>query len=164
MIIGLLLNYLCLLPILGKKFVVFWNASFFSKYEKKTSHNMLCLMLDRRLKNLHLIFYFIGHEKNVSIVEKYDKQSLYPMLLKCYHCLHPIVESKVGCVDQTINVDFNLDIFEQTPNTIEPTKELVIKCFLIFKIQENYRDAIALFNVKFWTQPYEYSNYNNSDE
>jgi hypothetical protein len=90
-------------------------------------------MLDHRLKNLCLILFFVGHEKNVSIVEEYDKQSLYPMLLKCYHCLHPIVESKVGCVDQTTNVDFNLDIFEQTPNTNEPTKELVTKCFFIFR-------------------------------
>jgi hypothetical protein len=53
------------------------------------------------------------------------------MLLKCYHCLHPIVESKVGCVDQTTNVDFNLDIFQQNPNTNEP--KLVTKCFLILK-------------------------------
>jgi hypothetical protein len=74
MIMGLLLNYLCLLPISRRKFVVFWNFVF-SKYEEKTSHNMLCLMLDLRFKNLHYIY--IGHEKNVSIVEEYDKQSLY---------------------------------------------------------------------------------------
>jgi hypothetical protein len=33
------------------------------------------------------------------------------MLLKCDHYLHPMAESKVGCVYQIINVDFNLDIF-----------------------------------------------------
>jgi hypothetical protein len=33
------------------------------------------------------------------------------MLLKCDHYLRPMAESKVGCVYQIINVDFNLDIF-----------------------------------------------------
>jgi hypothetical protein len=55
------------------------------------------------------------------------------MFLKCYNCLHPIVESKVGCVYQITNVDFNLDIFEQTLNTNELMKELVTKYFLIFR-------------------------------
>jgi hypothetical protein len=39
------------------------------------------------------------------------------MLLKCDHYLHPMAKSKVGCVNQIINVDFNLDIFWQTPST-----------------------------------------------
>jgi len=39
------------------------------------------------------------------------------MLLKCDHYLHPMAKSKVGCVDQIINVDFNLNIFWQTPIT-----------------------------------------------
>ncbi len=37
--------------------------SFFFKHEEKKSHNMLCLMLDPRFKNLHLVFSFICHEE-----------------------------------------------------------------------------------------------------
>jgi hypothetical protein len=53
---------------------------------------------------------FIGREKGVNIVKNYDKQSLYPMLLKCYHYLS--YDSEVGCVDETTNANSNLDIFE----------------------------------------------------
>ncbi len=52
-------------------------------------------MLNPRLKNLCLVFSFMGHKENVSIVEEYDRQSLYPMLLKCYHYSHPMAEFKV---------------------------------------------------------------------
>jgi hypothetical protein len=52
--------------------------------------NMLCFMLDPRFKRFHLRFSFLGCEKRVSIIEEYDGQSLYPMLLKCYHYLHPM--------------------------------------------------------------------------
>ncbi len=36
-------------------------------------------MLDPKLKNLCLIYIFIGREEGVNIVEEYDKQLLYPM-------------------------------------------------------------------------------------
>jgi hypothetical protein len=55
------------------------------------------------------------------------------MLLKCYHYLHSIVESKVRCVDQIIDANSKLDIFEQTFSTSEQMKELVTKTLLIFK-------------------------------
>jgi hypothetical protein len=58
---------------------------------------MLFLMLDPKLKNLCLIYIFIGREE---IVEEYDKQLLYPMFLKCYHHLHTMTKSRVECVDQ----------------------------------------------------------------
>jgi hypothetical protein len=51
---------------------------------------MLSLMLDPRFKSLCLIFSFIGYGEGVNIVEEYDIQSLYRMLLKCYHHLHPM--------------------------------------------------------------------------
>jgi len=54
---------------------------------------------------------FIGHENRVNIVKKYDQQSLYPMLLKCYHYLS--YDSKVGCVDETTNANSNLDFFNK---------------------------------------------------
>jgi hypothetical protein len=43
-------------------------------------------MLGSRFKNLHiLISSFIGLKQNKAIVVKYNKKTLYPMLLKCYH-------------------------------------------------------------------------------
>jgi hypothetical protein len=76
----------------------------------------------------------------VNIVEKYDRQSLYPMLLKCYQYLHPKAKSKVGCAYKIRHTKFDLNIFEQTPstsetnhNTSEPTIELVIREMLIFR-------------------------------
>ncbi len=54
-------------------------------------------MLDPKLKNLCLIYIFIGREE---IVKEYDKQLLYPMFLKCYHHLHAMTKSRVECVDQ----------------------------------------------------------------
>jgi hypothetical protein len=46
-------------------------------------------MSDPRFKSLRLVYSFIGHEQGVAIVEKYSERSLYPMLWKCYHHLHP---------------------------------------------------------------------------
>jgi hypothetical protein len=54
---------------------------------------------------------FIGCEQGVNIVEEYDRRSLYPMLLKCYHYLS--YDSKVGCVDETTNANSNLDFFNK---------------------------------------------------
>jgi hypothetical protein len=60
---------------------------------------MLCLILNPKFKNIRLVFWFIGCEERVNIVEKYYKWTLYPMLLKCYHYLHLIVEFEVGCAN-----------------------------------------------------------------
>ncbi len=84
---------------------------FLKKVWKKKSHNMLYLTLDPRFKSFHLVSSFIGHEKNVSIIEKYDRWSLYLLLLKYYHYLHPIVESEIGCANQIIYENPNLDFF-----------------------------------------------------
>jgi hypothetical protein len=46
-------------------------------------------MINSRFKNLCLVFSFIGHEQNVSIVEEYDK-IVISMVVKCYHQLHPL--------------------------------------------------------------------------
>jgi hypothetical protein len=55
------------------------------------------------------------------------------MVLKCYHYLHPMVKFEIGCVNQTIDVNSDLDIFEQTPSTSEPIIQLVKKEMLISK-------------------------------
>ncbi len=49
------------------------------------------------------------------------------MLLKCEHYLQVMVESKLVCAYQIGDVESNLNIFEQTPNTSEPLIEIVIK-------------------------------------
>ncbi len=69
----------------------------------------------------------------MSIIEEYDGQSLYPMLLKCYHYLHPMTESRVGRAYQIGDAQFDLNIFQQTPNTSEPITKLVNKEMLIFR-------------------------------
>jgi hypothetical protein len=49
-------------------------------------------MLDPRFKSLRLVSFLIGWEQVVSIMEKYDQQSLFPMVLKCYNIFHPMSE------------------------------------------------------------------------
>ncbi len=94
---------------------------------------MLCLMLDFKFRNLHIISSFIGYEEKVNIVEEYDRRSLYLMLLNCYHYLHPMTEFEVGCANQIANASSNLDILKQTPSTNELATKLVTKELLIFK-------------------------------
>jgi hypothetical protein len=79
-------------------------------------------MLDVKFKNLHLVSSFIGLEQSKSTVEEYDRKTLYPMLLKCYHHLHPLFENPN--VNQHVDENYTLDIFEMIVNTNEPTKEL----------------------------------------
>jgi hypothetical protein len=107
--------------------------SFFKKYEERKAHNMLSLMLDPKFKTLCLMSSFINLEQSKAIVEKYDKKSLFSMLLKCYYHLHPLVESERGVVDERVEEDMSLDIFEMITNTSEPTTKLVNKELIIFK-------------------------------
>ncbi len=55
------------------------------------------------------------------------------MLLKCYHYLQSMVESKVVCANQTRDAESDLDIFEQIPITSELAIELVTREMLIFR-------------------------------
>ncbi len=96
----LLMNYLCW-PIIEKEKVI--NVSFFSflrKYDNRKAHNIYFLMLDLKLKSLFIISSFVGKEQGVVLVEKYDKKSLYPMLIKCHEHLHPLVRSNRHFVNQ----------------------------------------------------------------
>jgi len=64
--------------------------SFLKKFNEIKTHNMLVIMLDPRFKSLCLVFFFIGHDQGVAIVEQFDTTlSLYPMLMKFYYHLHP---------------------------------------------------------------------------
>jgi hypothetical protein len=50
--------------------------SFLKKYEEKKDHNMFSLMLNPQFKSLCLVSSFVGCEKGIFIVEKYDQKSL----------------------------------------------------------------------------------------
>jgi hypothetical protein len=68
-------------------------VSFLKKYKNRKIHNMISLMLDPRLKSLRIISSFVGREQGVVFIEKYDRKSLYPMLVKCHEHLRPLVRS-----------------------------------------------------------------------
>jgi hypothetical protein len=51
--------------------------SILTKYKNKNTHNMISLMLNPRLKNLHIISSFVGYEQGVNLVEEYDRKFLY---------------------------------------------------------------------------------------
>ncbi len=149
MILELLLNYISLLPISKRKSVAFWNSFLFKKrkYEERKFHNVLCLMLNPRFNNYHLVSSFIGCEKGVNIIEEYDSWSLYPMLLKCYHYLHPMPQFEVEYVNQKTNENFDFDILKQIPNTKEPTMKVVLKnCWVLDITKWIPRKSNVLFN------------------
>jgi hypothetical protein len=45
----------------------------------------------------------------VNVIEEYDKQSLYHMLLKCFYHLHSMEKFKIGCVKQVVDEDSNFE-------------------------------------------------------
>jgi hypothetical protein len=55
------------------------------------------------------------------------------MLIKCYYLLDPLVEFERGVVDQRVEKDRSLDIFEMTASTSELAMKLVNRELLIFK-------------------------------
>ncbi len=92
---------------------------------------MLSLMLDPRFKNLRLVSFLIGQEEGASIVRIYDMRSFFLMFLKCHLHLHPIIGFEI--VEQNIDVDNNLDIFEMTTSYSELMKGLVNMELLSFR-------------------------------
>jgi hypothetical protein len=94
---------------------------------------MLPLMLDPRFKTHHFVSSLITCEQGKTIVEKYDKKSLFFILIKCHYHLHSLVEFERDIVNQGIEEDDSLDIFEMIANSNEPTIELIDIKLLIFK-------------------------------
>lgn len=90
---------------------------------------MFFFMLDPRSKNFHLVSSFIDCGQGKAIVEEYDKKSLFLTFLKCYYHLHPLTEFERDVIDKRFEKDNNLDIFEMTISTSEPTMELINKVF-----------------------------------
>jgi len=85
--------------------------TFLKSYEEKKAHNMLSLMLDLRLKGFCLVSSYVGCGQRSVYVEEYDVKALYPMLLKCYHYLHPMGENESGDVVNHKDDDCKLNIF-----------------------------------------------------
>jgi hypothetical protein len=82
---------------------------------------------------LFVLSSLIGCEQDKAIVEEYDKKNFFLILLKCYYHLHPLVKFERGVVDQRVEKEKNLDIFEMKTSTSEPIMKLVDKKLLIFK-------------------------------
>jgi hypothetical protein len=91
--------------------VLDYFLSFLRKIEERKAHNMLSLMLDPKFKNFCVVSSFVGQKEGVSIVDEYDMKTLYLILLKSSHHLHPITKS-TRCVDQIDDEDFIMDIFQ----------------------------------------------------
>jgi hypothetical protein len=69
------------------------------------------------------------------------KKSLFPMHLKCFYHLHPLVEFERGVVEQKVEEDKNLDIFEMTTSISELVTNLVNRELLIFRhYQVDFKD------------------------
>jgi hypothetical protein len=94
------------------------------KIDERKYHNMFALMLDLRYKNLRIVSTFVGNELGVDIVEEYDKKAFSPMLLKTHQFLHPLATFE-SMVERASDENFNLDIFQMSLETSEPSKEFV---------------------------------------
>ncbi len=88
------------------------------------------------------MYFLIDHEESVNLVVEYDEQFLYNRLLKCHHYLHPMEKFEIGCVEQVVDEDFHLDIFEQIVNISENMLHtgdfLAHQILSIIKSQLNY--------------------------
>jgi hypothetical protein len=84
--------------------------------------------------------------KNISILEEYNKKSLYLMLVKCYHHLHPLTSHGSAFVKERVIENCNPNAFEMTISTSEPTKELVNRELLIsLKNEMNLKEIKCVF-------------------
>ncbi len=91
-----------------------------------------------------MVSSFIDCEQDISIVEECNNKILYPMLVKCYHHLHPLIDNGSAFTKEKIVENCNLDIFEMTINMSELAKELINKQRVvdIQKYQVNVKEII----------------------
>ncbi len=92
-----LFYWLCLFLTLIFYFILtFWLIFFHfkKKYERKKTYNTFSFMLNLTLKNPHLVSSVIKCEQDMITIEEYDRNSLYPMFLKCHHHLHLSIKSR----------------------------------------------------------------------
>jgi len=94
--------------------------------KKEEVHHMFFKILDSRFKSL---FSFIGHEQNISFLEMYNKKSLCPMLVKCYHHLHPLTSNGSVFMKERVIENCSLNAFEMTISTSEPPRNYLIESY-----------------------------------
>jgi hypothetical protein len=82
--------------------------------------------------------------KAMPLFKNMIQTTLYLMLLKCYDHLHPL--SKNATIDQVVDENCYLNIFEMTRSKNELTNELISKQLLISRrFQVNAKDIKCLF-------------------
>jgi len=101
--------------------------SFLRNFEERKAHNMFSLKLDPRFKSFRLVSSFVGCEQGIFIIEKYDRKSLKPMFLKCYHHLHLMQNYDIESTKHRSYEDNDLDIFKMIASTSELVTKLVNK-------------------------------------
>jgi hypothetical protein len=55
--------------------------AFASNYNASKAHNMLALMLDPHFKSFDVVKTFVGREKVIQMVAKYNSKTLLPLLV-----------------------------------------------------------------------------------
>jgi hypothetical protein len=94
---------------------------------------MVSLMLDPRFKAFCLGSSFIGHEQGKAILKNMTKNLCFLCILNVFIiCIHWLNFEK-DVVEQRVEEDRSLDIFEMTTSTIEPVRNLVNRELLIFR-------------------------------
>jgi hypothetical protein len=63
--------------------------AFASTYNASKAHNMLALMLDPHFKSLDVVKTFVGWEKVIHMVAKYNNKTLLPLLVVTFLFLNP---------------------------------------------------------------------------
>ncbi len=63
--------------------------SFMFSFQPQKAHNMLTIMLNPCYKNLGLVIQYVNKEKALHIVDEYDRQLLFPLLVWAYKFLNP---------------------------------------------------------------------------
>jgi hypothetical protein len=68
------------------------------------------------------------------------------MFQKCHHHLHSLVKFESDIINQKVDEDCSLNIFDKMTRTSEPTKNLVKRALLIFKrFQMNGKNIKCFF-------------------
>jgi hypothetical protein len=90
---------------------------------KNSQHDFV--MLNSQFNNLCLMSSFVSSEQGISVGKKYDRKSLHPMLLKCYHHLHLVTSCEIGSTNQKVDENCKLDILKLISNKSEQIKEFI---------------------------------------
>jgi hypothetical protein len=81
-------------------------------------------MLDPRYKNLRIVCTFVAKELGIviAIAKAYNNKTFFPLVLKTHQLLHPLATFEY-VVERTSDENSNLEFFEMTSKTNEPSKK-----------------------------------------